>query len=116
MLDGRGADRRENHEQLIALDRVIAFENALVVGIQPAASFERNVATTRSAVTVTVIFREDYSPTIWRFASIGFLCRGVSRRRQRNVDDYFLTRFNYDVLERVAARDREISVVLIFIK
>src|SRR6266850_7761990 len=64
LLHSCGAHRGQNHEELVALDRVISFENALIVGIQPTSLLERYVATTGAAIAIAIIFRKPDAPSI----------------------------------------------------
>src|SRR4029450_1445038 len=64
LFDIGAAHRSQNHEQLVAFDRVIALENVLIVRIPPATAFERNIAATRATVTVTIVFGKGDAPAI----------------------------------------------------
>ncbi len=48
--------------------------------------------------------------SLWRGRGAGW------RRRDGNVNDRFFTGFDYDVLERIAANDREVAVVFVFVE
>src|SRR5262249_48699221 len=111
LFDIRTANRRQNHEQLVAFDRVVAFENVLIVRIPPATAFERNVAATRAAIAVAIVFRKYDAPAIRRLAPLWRRRRTSRWWRNGNIDDCFLTGFDHDVLERVATHDSKVAVV-----
>src|SRR4030095_12347350 len=97
--------------------RIVALQNTLVVWIPPTSFFERNVAPTRTSITITVILGKIDAPTILRLPAlwrrgfvIGFL------RRNRNVDRDFQAWFDSHVLQRVSANQRKVTIVFVFVE
>src|SRR6185436_12753849 len=97
-------------------DRIIAFENVLIVRIPPAPALERNVAATRATVTIAIIFGKDEAPAIGRFTSLWRRRRTSWWRRDGNIDNRILAGFDHNVLECVTANYRKVAVVFVFIK
>src|SRR5215203_7036453 len=54
----RAADGCDDHEQLVAFDWIVTFEDVLVVRIPPTTFREWNIATSNATIAVTVIFRK----------------------------------------------------------
>src|SRR5262249_32288300 len=128
LLDVRTADGGQDHEGIVTFDGVITLEHAFIVGIPPTTASERNVATSSTTITVTVVLRETNAPAIPALASV---IRGLRRRRhtllsaitsrllfgtfidsfrlyliQHNVDGDIFARVDDDCLECIAARQR----------
>src|SRR6185503_7638365 len=68
LFDIRRTHGGQNQEQLVAFDRVIAFEDVLVVRVPPASSFEWHVAAARAAIAVTIILGKRDAPAIGSLA------------------------------------------------
>src|SRR6185369_1338868 len=96
LFDVRATDGSEDHEELVAFDRVIAFEHVLVVRIPPAGPLERNVAAPRATIAVAIIFGKRDAPAIGRFPALrrdGLARRGwgegnINRGVLIGFDDY----------------------------
>src|SRR5215216_1329343 len=106
----------ENHEQLVAFDRIVAFENVLVIWIPPAASLEGDIATSCAAIAVTIVFGKDDAPPVRSFTALRRRRLGGRSRRNGNIDDDFFVRLDNDVFKRIAVHDREVAVVFIFVE
>src|SRR5690349_18235611 len=116
LLNVRRTDSGEDHEQLVAFDRVIALEDVLIVRIPPATALERNVATARAAIAVPIVFGKLDAPAIGSLASLRRGRGGCRRWREGNGDDSLPAPFDDDVFERVAACDRKVAVVFVFVE
>src|ERR1700752_303339 len=116
LFDIRAAHGSQNHEELIALYRVITFQDVLIVRIPPPTAFERNVATTSAPIAISIGFRKSDTPTIGRLPSLRRRHWAGWRWRNRDINHALLSRFDNQVLECVTTDDRKVAVVLIFIE
>ena len=74
-LDAGRINEGQNHESLVADDRIVAFDFALMIRVVPASFRERNVAAARAFIAITIVFGKPDAPTIAHLTPAGLCLR-----------------------------------------